>query len=164
MNSPEGNITTAMSQIPTNNTDNGLHIFNTLNTAFIVINSLLSTPLHIYVMLLIVNGAGNGVASEFFALNLSMCAIIFSFGTPLLLLLAQFFQLAGSEIPFLIVLTFTARPLFQTCICVERSLACVHPVLFLKYKPLRYRVFVSGLVWVIVLSCGLIEIFQISIS
>ncbi|KAJ8397590.1 hypothetical protein AAFF_G00438660 [Aldrovandia affinis] len=33
------------------------------------------------------------------------------------------------------------RPsLFQCCICVERYLAVLHPLTFLRYRPLRYRV------------------------
>ncbi|XP_046731182.1 uncharacterized protein LOC124402280 isoform X4 [Silurus meridionalis] len=33
-----------------------------------------------------------------------------------------------------------SRPLFQCCVCVERYVAVIHPVIFLKYKPLRYRI------------------------
>ncbi|KAL1253304.1 hypothetical protein QQF64_017997 [Cirrhinus molitorella] len=60
----------------------------------------------------LLEGTGGGVALEFFNLNLSVCEI---------------------------GLVFTGRPLFQCLICVERYLAVVHPVTFLKYKPLRYR-------------------------
>ncbi len=39
-------------------------------------------------------------------------------------------------------------------LCVERYLAVVHPVTFLKYKPLRYRVICFTAVWIITLgSC-----------
>ncbi len=36
---------------------------------------------------------------------------------------------------------------FQCLMCVERYLAVVHPVTFLKYKPLRYRVICSVITW-----------------
>ncbi|CAL8404494.1 unnamed protein product [Boreogadus saida] len=39
------------------------------------------------------------------------------------------------------------RPLFQCCICLERYLAVVHPLTFIRFKPLRFRVFCSGLMW-----------------
>ncbi len=49
---------------------------------------------------------------------------------------------------FFIGITITGRPLFQ-CLCVECYLAVVHPVTFLKFKPLRYRVICSTMVWII---------------
>ncbi len=57
---------------------------------------------------------------------------------------------------FLLGLVFTGHPLFQCLICVERYLAVVHPVTFLKYKPLRYRVICCTVAWLITLgSCFL---------
>ncbi len=57
---------------------------------------------------------------------------------------------------FLDGLAITGRPLFQCLICVEWYLAVVHPVTFLKFKPLRYRVFYSVIVWVAsFVSCGI---------
>ncbi len=48
----------------------------------------------------------------------------------------------------------TGRPLFQCLMCVECYLAVVHPVIFLKYKPLRYRVICCTAVWILTLgSC-----------
>ncbi len=44
--------------------------------------------------------------------------------------------------------------MFQLLICVERYLAVIHPVTFLKYKPLRYRVICCTAAWIITLgSC-----------
>ncbi len=57
----------------------------------------------------------------------------------------------------------TGHPLFQCLICVERYLAVVHPVTFLKFKPLRYRVVCSVVVWVAsFVSCGVITLFLLS--
>ncbi len=53
---------------------------------------------------------------------------------------------------FLQGLGITGRPLFQVLICVECYLAVVHPVTFLKYKPLRYRVICCTVVWIIALG------------
>ncbi|XP_019123823.2 uncharacterized protein LOC109140709 isoform X2 [Larimichthys crocea] len=39
-------------------------------------------------------------------------------------------------------LMFISRPIFQSCICLERYLAVVHPTVFLRFKPLRYSVHV----------------------
>ncbi len=46
----------------------------------------------------------------------------------------------------------TAR-FFQCLMCVERYLAVVHPVIFLKYKPLRYKVVCSTVTWIMISAC-----------
>lgn len=43
-------------------------------------------------------------------------------------------------------------PLLLSCMCIERYLAVVRPVLYLKLRKLEYRVGVSAVVWVITLS------------
>lgn len=47
------------------------------------------------------------------------------------------------------------RPLFQTLVCVERYVAVVHPVVFLKCRVLRYKITCSTVVWIIVLTLSL---------
>jgi len=49
--------------------------------------------------------------------------------------------------------------------CVERYLAVVHPVTFLKYKPLRYRVICCTAAWIIIIgSCLFSMIFLVFLS
>ncbi len=123
-----------------------------LTVCVLTFSFLFGFPTHCYVLWLIFTGAENGVASEFFNLNLSVCEIIFSVYTLLF-----FFSVKQSlhESVLLLVLRFltekiiTTRPLFQCLMCVERYLAVVHPVTFLKYKPLRYRVICCTVVWII---------------
>lgn len=55
-------------------------------------------------------------------------------------------MLQNIMIKFISIL-FTPRILFQSSICVERYLAVVHPVLYLRYKPLRYRMTFSCVIW-----------------
>lgn len=47
---------------------------------------------------------------------------------------------------------------FQSFVCVERYLAVIHPVLYLRYKPLRYRMSFSCVIW---LQTILITVLQI---
>ena len=61
---------------------------------------------------------------------------------------------------FSVGLLTVSRPLFQCCICVERYLAVVHPVTFLKYKPLRHRVGCCGVVWLVVLGFCVAALFM----
>ncbi|XP_056302926.1 uracil nucleotide/cysteinyl leukotriene receptor-like [Danio aesculapii] len=116
---------------------------------------LIGLPTHCYVIWLIVTGTGNGLASEFFNLNYSVSetgnclnnlCIVLSFWTSRLKTLKDF--ITG--------LTITGRPLFQFLMCVERYMAVVHPVTFLKYKPLRYRVICCAVAWIFILGVCLV--------
>ncbi len=114
------------------------------------LNFLVGLPTHSYVIWLIIKGTG-GVASEFFNLNFSLCEI----GNclkGLFVLLSFWFSSLKTLSQILQGLSITGRPLFQCLMCVERYLAVVHPVTFLKFRPLRYRVICSTAVWII--TCG----------
>ncbi|XDV38336.1 hypothetical protein PO909_007775 [Leuciscus waleckii] len=116
---------------------------------------------HSYVLWLIVKGTGSSVASDFFNLNLSVCEIMFSLNCLLSIVVnAIGFKGFTTLPPFLQGLAFTGRPLFQCLICVERYLAVVHPVTFLKYKPLRYRVICCTVAWIIILGSCLFCLFS----
>jgi len=53
--------------------------------------------------------------------------------------------------------------MFQSLMCVERYLAVVHPVTFLKFKPLRYRVICCTAVWIITLGSCIFFMFLLNI-
>ncbi len=122
-----------------------------------IFNLLFGCPTHSYVLWLIVTGTGRGVASELFMLNLSVCEI----GNCLNSLLSLFdYRPVIKKITECIIgMAITGRPLFQSLICVERYLAVVHPVTFLKYKPLRYRVICCTAAWIITLGSCLCSVF-----
>jgi len=117
-------------------------------------NFLVGLPTHSCIIWLIVTGKGSGVASEFFNLSLSVCEI----GTCLnclFFILSNWFPSISPMAIFFIGLGITGRPLFQCLISFERYLAVVHPVTFLKFKPLRYRVICSFAVWIVTFgSCS----------
>ncbi len=105
-------------------------------------------------------GIGNGVTSDLFNLSLSFCeiGICLNMLFPLIYYctgLSHFLSLGWFSLGLLI----TGRPLFQCLMCVERYLAVVHPVIFLKYKPLRYRVICCTAAWIITLGSCLCCIF-----
>ncbi len=115
------------------------------------INLLFGLPTHSYILWLIVKGTGRGIASEFFTLNISVCEIMLclrSFNS----VLGNVFPKLWSVMMFLSGFVITAR-FFQSLICVERYLAVVHPVTFLKYKPLRYKVVCSAVIWIMIIAC-----------
>ncbi|XP_026089813.1 G-protein coupled receptor 35-like [Carassius auratus] len=116
------------------------------------INVLFGLPTHSYIIWLIVKGTG-GIASEYLNFNNSLCEICISLDF-LIFILASYISSLFPLAMFLQGLTITGRPLFQSLICIERYLAVVHPVTFLKYKPLRYRVICCIAAWIITLgSC-----------
>ncbi len=149
MNNSTVNFTTP----ETSNTIQFIGLMDSLKLCVFSINLLFGFPAHSYVVWLIVTGKGSGVALELFNLNLSVCEIGNS--------LNCMFYIVSICLPsitvlplFLLGLVFTGRPLFQCLICAERYLAVVHPVTFLKYKPLRYRVICCTAVWILTLwSC-----------
>ncbi|XP_067280751.1 uracil nucleotide/cysteinyl leukotriene receptor-like [Pseudorasbora parva] len=123
-----------------------------------VIHFLFGFPTHSYIIWLIITGSGSGVASEFFNLNLSFCEIGSSL-SAMFSLLPYMFSSFPILTHFLKGLGITGRPLFQCLICVEPYLAVVHPVTFLKYKPLRYRVICCTVAWIITIGSCLFCIF-----
>nr|XP_055036177.1 C-C chemokine receptor type 8-like [Misgurnus anguillicaudatus] len=116
-----------------------------------IINVLFGLPAHAYVIWLIITT--NALASEFFILNLTICEIGQCVNCMFSILTIWFSSLDTLSMA-LFGLFFTGRPVFHCLICVERYLAVVHPVTFLKYKPLRYKVICCTAAWMICLgSC-----------
>lgn len=125
-----------------------------LTIAATAVNLVLSLPTNSYVVWLIATRAGGMTVADFFPLNLAVFEILFClFSVSILLkdispavkLLARF--------PYSFL--WSGRPMLQCCICIEQFLAVVHPVLFLRYKPLRYRVAFSGVAWAVIIGFSL---------
>ncbi len=124
------------------------------------INFIFGVPTHSYILWLIITGTGSGVASDFFNLNLSVCEIGICLNSLFCVMyyctgLSFFISLGWFSLGLLI----TGRPLFQCLICVERYLAVIHPVIFLKFKPLRYRVICCTVAWIIIIGSCLCFMF-----
>ncbi|KAL2088337.1 hypothetical protein ACEWY4_015236 [Coilia grayii] len=156
MEIPDDNRTTMTTLCEVNDTLHNNLSPDKLSTTVSVISCGSGLPLNIYVVWLIIRGTGSSIESDFFFLNLALTDILFFTGflmTPFLRFCPKpLFKATGLFFAFIA----TGHPLFQMCICVERYLAVLHPVLFQKYRPLRYRVACSAIVWVMVLpSCVL---------
>ncbi|XP_042603783.1 C-C chemokine receptor type 8-like [Cyprinus carpio] len=127
--------------------------FGPLDICLLSISLLVGLPTHFCIIWLIITGTESGVASAFFNLNLSVCEIgncLFCFFDALTISFSRLKIVSN----LLEGLSITGRPLFQCLISVECYLAVVHPVSFLKYKPLRYRVICCTAAWIITLgSC-----------
>jgi len=152
MNNSTGNFTTP--EASTNSTAQSCWIVNRPDIFLYSIDLLFGLPTHSYVIWLIITGTGS-VASEFFNLNLSFCELGSCLNCLFYIVVScAWFSHLKTFTYLLLGLGITGRPLFQCLICVERYLAVVHPVTFLKFKPLRYRVICCTAVWTITLgSC-----------
>ncbi|XP_051734831.1 uracil nucleotide/cysteinyl leukotriene receptor-like [Ctenopharyngodon idella] len=148
----------------TNSTTQTIGLPESLEICVYFIYFLFGLPLHSYVLWLIITGTGSGVASEFFNLNLSVCEIANSLNCFFFVLSIWFSSHLTLKL-FLIGLSVTGRPLFQCLMCVERYLAVVHPVTFLKFKPLRYRVICCTVAWIMTLgSCLCCMLILVSVN
>lgn len=119
-----------------NGTDIPNHIgFDNSLSALYIINLVLSLPANSYVMWVIASGEGGAVVSELFALNLAISEILLCLFS--IYIIVKYFVTLPTKISlkvlrFFSVLMFTPRPIFHSSICVERYLAVVHPVIFLR--------------------------------
>ncbi|XP_050948625.1 C-C chemokine receptor type 8-like [Labeo rohita] len=142
----------------TNSTTNSVSPLYMLEMCLHGFNFLVGLPTHSYVIWLIIVGSGS--AFEFIILNLSVSEIGYCLNAVVTLLSFWFPRLLTLN-QFLVGLIITGRPLFQCLICVERYLAVVHPVTFLKYKPLRYKVIGCTAAWILILGSCVICMFTI---
>ena len=118
-----------------------------LTKASTSLNLILGLPTNGYVLWLIASRVGGIKASEIFSFSLAVNEILYCLFSCVLFLEEQLRKMhLQNVVSVSSVLIGMGRPLFQTCICLERYLAVVHPVVFLRYKPLRYRLACSALV------------------
>ena len=135
-----------------NGTDSSISLIALVITD-LAVDLILVLPSNIYVLWLILCGAGGTIASELFYLNLASSLIMSTVDSVLYFVYRLTHNVIVHEVAsFCFVLFFWfSVPSFQCCICVERYIAVVHPVVFLRYKALRYRVACCCVVWLTVL-------------
>lgn len=96
--------------------------------------------------------------SEF---HLVLTELLFGFMEILIVITSSDVKLALTK---LISVIFSVKIQFQSNVCVERYFAVVHPVLYLRYKPLRYRMSFCCIVWLETIPLGLVEMLMCSVS
>lgn len=127
------------------------------------INAILGLSVNSYIMWQIESGAAGTAASEIFTFNLALSELLSSLGCVFTALFAITNILWMINLcMFFVFFIYISRPIFQTFICVERYLAVLQPVFFLRFKPLRYRVAICSGVWLLVFPFAINYVLNIA--
>ncbi|XP_056589602.1 P2Y purinoceptor 3-like [Triplophysa dalaica] len=117
------------------------------------VNMFFGLPTNSFVLWLSMKEIIRGQSTEIFIFNTALVEIIFSFAF-ILVILYYFFRCMACQIPTITLglIMLVGRPLFQSCICVERYLGVAHPLTFLKLKPMKYRIACGVVGWMAIVS------------
>ncbi|XP_035262713.1 P2Y purinoceptor 1-like [Anguilla anguilla] len=121
-----------------------------------VINMAVGFPANIMVMWQVATKKSDSSTSDIFIFNLAIVDAYFCLMTPIELLnrlllndkLTWYFQRFAYGIK-------DTTPLFLTCICLDRYIAVVHPIVFTGIRDNKIRVALSMLVWGLMLAYAL---------
>ncbi|KAK6471036.1 proteinase-activated receptor 3-like [Huso huso] len=119
-----------------------------------VLTAILGLPANVTVLWILLRKQTAISSSEVFVLNLAVIDALFCLNAPLDI---YKFYCPGNSIVNVVdyVVNYCnvfGCPLFLCCICVERYVAVVHPVTYLGFKSLTYRVVCSAVAWAITLA------------
>ncbi|KAJ8000843.1 hypothetical protein DPEC_G00184600, partial [Dallia pectoralis] len=123
---------------------------------------LLGTPALFWCLWIsLIEGTSEGLKpTQIFSMNLFMVELLFCVQSLLQVIYQRFLpqNMLFQVVAFLYNIALICRPLFQTCICVERYMAVVQPVAFIKYRLRRYRMGTSTLIWglTIIYACVMV--------
>jgi len=99
---------------------------------------------------------GNIKPNLVFPLNFTVLELFFCIQCIIDIIVISYPSLHGAHLAnFLIGVSWTVRPLLQICMCVEKYLAVIHPIIFLRYKGIQYRITLAAAVWLISFGNGL---------
>lgn len=107
---------------------------------------VLRLPINIYILQLIISR--HWITSEFYALIEAIFEIVVCFydilGIAAYIFPNTYVLKTGMFIQNFII---TGHPSLLTMTCVERYLAVVKPVVFVRFKPLKYKLALTGIIW-----------------
>lgn len=116
-------------------------------------NMFLGIPANVTVLWLIHKNKRDSSTSDIFILHLAVLDVLFCLIPPLELVNLVFLTTTTST---WYVLRFfygikDSSPLFLSCICLDRYMAVVHPIIFTKLKDRLHRAVLAIVVWLIIL-------------
>ncbi|TRY66710.1 hypothetical protein DNTS_011634 [Danionella cerebrum] len=121
-----------------------------------VLNLVAGLPMNTLVIWKILKKKSEGSTSDIFIFNLSVLDACFGLMTPVDMVNRLYFNDPGIWYSqrFAYGLKDTT-PLFLTCICLDRYVAVVHPILFTGIRDTRIRVAISAFIWGLILAYSL---------
>ncbi|XP_016109846.1 P2Y purinoceptor 1-like isoform X1 [Sinocyclocheilus grahami] len=121
-----------------------------------VLNLVAGVPLNTLVLWQILRKKSEGSTSDVFIFNLSILDAYFGLMTPVDMVNRLYFN--NPSVWYSQRFAYGLKdvtPLFLTCICLDRYIAVVHPILFTGTRDTRIRIGVSLLVWGLILAYSL---------
>lgn len=122
---------------------------------------LVGTPAHLWCLWLYLSFNTKIKQTQFFLLNHTIMEFLSCIECAVEILKQLIFMNTNLSLVtvFLFGLPWTGRPLIQTCICIEQYFAVLHPVTFLKFKGMKYRIAAVAVTWLIASGYSLYEIY-----
>ncbi|KAM4595107.1 C-X-C chemokine receptor type 1-like [Fundulus diaphanus] len=123
-----------------------------------VFNLVVGTPGNIYVIWQIISKKKNTSTSDIFILNLAVLDAYFCLMTPIELV--NRIEFGDEKVWIFQRFAYGVKdlaPLFLVCICVDRYMAVVHPVLFSSYQETATRICICAVVWMFTIPYGVIK-------
>ncbi|XP_076027850.1 G-protein coupled receptor 4 [Genypterus blacodes] len=121
-----------------------------------VFNLAVGTPCNILVIWQIFTKKSDTSTCDVFIFNLAILDAYFCLMTPIEM--ANRLLLGNSGIWYFQRFAYGIKdtaPLFLVCICLDRYMAVVHPVFFTSIRDNKFRIFISVVVWGLILAYGL---------
>ncbi|KAK5852031.1 hypothetical protein PBY51_023537 [Eleginops maclovinus] len=117
------------------------------------INMFLGIPANIMVLWLIHRNKGDSSTSDIFISHLAISDVLFCLIPPLEL--ANIVFLTTSSTWYVLRFFYGIKdssPLLLSCICLDRYMAVVHPIIFTELKDQNHRAILAIIVWIITLA------------
>ncbi|XP_034048905.1 proteinase-activated receptor 3 [Thalassophryne amazonica] len=117
------------------------------------INMFVGIPANMMVLWLIHKNSRNSSTSDIFILHLAVLDMLFCLIPPLEL--ANIVFLTTSSTWYILRFFYgikDASPLFLSCICLDRYMAVIHPIIFTELKDRQHRAVLAILVWLVTLG------------
>lgn len=115
---------------------------------------IVGTPIHCWCLWVFLHS--NSKPNLVFPLNITILELLYCLLCIINLIITNYFSLTAYKLAFFLAgLCWTFRPLLQTCMCMEHYLAVIHPLIFLRYKGIQYRIASAGAAWLIAVGTGL---------